>query len=110
MMNIFGEDYYNKPRITPFVRELLGLEGTKPFECVGTAEESKLAIALSIHRYKSLGKKIPSLLNSLKKELHINNEDTMSTLDQRINKKWSKQNFLPLEYTNILKEALAKTN
>jgi hypothetical protein len=44
--NIFGDDLLNKDSLTHTYKELLGIEGMKPFECVGTPEEVKLAFAM----------------------------------------------------------------
>lgn len=40
---IFGQDLLMKDSLLPVYKELLGVEGIKPFECVGTPEEVKLA-------------------------------------------------------------------
>lgn len=40
---IFGQNLLNKQALLPLYKELLGYEGIKPFECVGTPEEVKLA-------------------------------------------------------------------
>ncbi len=41
--SIFGDDLLNKESLMKTYKELLGIEGVKPFECVGTPEEVKLA-------------------------------------------------------------------
>lgn len=105
---IFGEDYYFKSEIVPFIRELVGLEGHKPFECVGTREESILAIALAIRKYKSAGKQIPPLLLSLERKLGLDDAKTVQLLEEEIQKGWNYQHFLPEEYVKLLKESLGK--
>lgn len=108
MMDIFGQDYYDKPEIEPFVRELVGLGAHKPFECVGTEEESRLAIALSTQHYRSAGRKIPPLLLSLEKELGLTNNTTIQILEQKVTNKWGGDHFLPPDYERLLKETIAK--
>ncbi len=44
LRTIFGKNLYAHPPILPTFRELLGLTGVKPFECVGTAEECRFAL------------------------------------------------------------------
>ncbi|MDO8482416.1 MAG: hypothetical protein Q7S86_01195 [bacterium] len=44
LVRIFGEDLFLKESLVPLYRELLGLETTKPFDCVGTPEETALAL------------------------------------------------------------------
>lgn len=43
---IFGVDIFQNPELTSTFKELLGLDGIKPFECVGTNEEVILAFWL----------------------------------------------------------------
>ena len=45
-MEIFGENLLDKPSAENTYRELLGLENIKPFECVGTPEETAVAFYL----------------------------------------------------------------
>jgi len=108
MKEIFGEDYYLKPEIEPFIRALVGLGKNKPFECVGTGEESILAVALAIEKYRSLGEQTPPLLLSLEKELGLDVVKIVQMLEDKLRKGWNSEHFLPEEYVKLLKEALAK--
>lgn len=45
MLSIFGSNLFELTTLEPLYRELLGLEGIKPFECVGTPEEVQLSFA-----------------------------------------------------------------
>ncbi len=42
---IFGADFLNQPENRPLLEELLGVRGVKPFECVGSPEETRAALA-----------------------------------------------------------------
>lgn len=44
VQTIFGKNLFTDGNLLPLYRELLGLEGFKPFECVGTPEESQYAL------------------------------------------------------------------
>ncbi len=50
MLEIFGKDLYADESLLPLYRELLGLENHKPFECVGTPDETKAAFLLARNR------------------------------------------------------------
>lgn len=52
--SLFGGDPLADPANAPLVEELLGLAGVKPFECVGTPEETALALALARRRGRDL--------------------------------------------------------
>ncbi len=47
---IFGENLFADEKLLPLYRELLGLEGSKPFECVGTPQETAAAFILARRR------------------------------------------------------------
>lgn len=50
LIEIFGKNLFDDAALIPLYKELLGLEGFKPFECVGTPEETKEAFALARKR------------------------------------------------------------
>ena len=47
LLTMFGNNLFEDPELTPLYRQLLGYKGTKPFECVGTPEETRAAFALA---------------------------------------------------------------
>ncbi len=102
LIDIFGKDYFLETEMMQFFRGFVGLEKNKPFECVGTTEESILAVALCLKKYKSENKPIPSLLQSLEKDLNLN-ETFTKKLEQKIIKNWDGKHFLPEEYAELLK-------
>jgi hypothetical protein len=44
--DIFGKNLFADEALLPLFRELLGIEGCKPFECVGTDDEMREALTL----------------------------------------------------------------
>jgi hypothetical protein len=46
----FGRNLFDQPDLIPLYRELWGVEGFKPFECVGTPDETKAAAILALRR------------------------------------------------------------
>jgi hypothetical protein len=51
---LFGGDALADPGNHTFVEELLGLRGTKPFECVGTPDETGAALHLALKRGRTI--------------------------------------------------------
>ncbi len=47
LLRIFGKNLFDDISILPLFQELLGIQGFKPFECVGTPEEAKAAFLLA---------------------------------------------------------------
>jgi hypothetical protein len=48
--DIFHKNLFTYSALLPLFRELLGLDGCKPFECVGTKEEMREALKLTSER------------------------------------------------------------
>lgn len=46
VQDIFDGNFFEEEALVPFYRQLLGMEGFKPFECVGTPEETQAAFLL----------------------------------------------------------------
>jgi len=46
VLEIFGTNLFENEELLPLFKELLGIEGHKPFECVGTAKEVSAALLL----------------------------------------------------------------
>lgn len=44
MLEIFGKNLTNQPELFELYEEILGMRNFKPFECVGTVEESQVAL------------------------------------------------------------------
>lgn len=106
---IFGqEDYFEKPDIQKHIIDLVGLGEHKPFDCVGTEDESRLAVALTIHRYKRQGLKIPAFLEQLSSKLSLRDSRSASVLIEKIKTDWSSDHFLPKEYEQVLREKMSK--
>jgi len=51
---LFGGDALADPGNHTFVEELLGVRGTKPFECVGTPDETVAALHLALKRGRTI--------------------------------------------------------
>ncbi|HRH93362.1 MAG TPA: endonuclease domain-containing protein, partial [Candidatus Peribacteria bacterium] len=47
---IFDKNMFDEHELLPLYRQLLGIEGTKPFECVGTPEETVAAFLMAHER------------------------------------------------------------
>lgn len=92
LAGIFGRNLLLDKDIIPVIEDLLRLNSLKPFECVATVEEIKLAIYLGIEYAKSIKKDIPACLqrmaNFASNNINIlnnwNNENNLPALDKII--------------------------
>jgi hypothetical protein len=120
----FGKNLYEDENLWQTTLELIGLSKTKPFDCVGTHEETIAAFFLSIQALKksdkvnsNQNKKLPVILEKVESELGTNSQlqngpDGQTDYQTRATKildGWNNQNSLPKEFTNILKNELEKS-
>ncbi len=109
LQGIFGRDYFTDPVILSYVRELTGLTPVKPFECVGTRDESVLSVYLSIKTYVRDNREIPEGLLKIKSDLNrTDNEITL--LKARVMNDWGDMYNLPPEHLAILKHVWQEIN
>lgn len=66
LVSIFGVNLFADPTLVPIYRQLLGLKGIKPFDCVGTPEEVMVA------------------MNKAKKNSEYTNDPVMIMFEQEI--------------------------
>lgn len=102
LVNIFGEDLFEKKDLLNTFIELCGYGKTKPFECVGTYDEVKFAITKTIENLQSENKKLPYLLDYYK-----NNYNLVDTSID-ITKTYNEENNLPKNLEEVLKKEILK--
>ena len=109
MMRIFGSDYFRNPAIVSLIRELVGLTPVKPFECVGTRDESKLAVYLAVEHYRKEGVEIPEEILKIKSDLAFTEQEVARLQEACINNLGDTYN-VPEEYQAILRKARERVN
>ena len=98
LVNIFGEDLYEKESLLKTFIELIGKGETKPFECVGTFEEVNFAVSKVIKKLKTENNSLPYLL-----KYYINNYELYDT-SYDITLKYNKDNNLNDEQNEMLRK------
>ena len=99
LINIFGEDLFEKENLLKTFIELCGYGETKPFECVGTFDEIRYAITKTIEYVKANNEKLPYLLEYYNTHFEKNNNDGLL-------KYYNENNNVPEEFAKLLKERL----
>ncbi len=106
IVKIFGKNLFEDKDLVPLMRELLGEAACKPFECVGTFEETRVAFYLSLKKAKGEDdKNLPILLEVFEKEFLPKYGD-MEKQSNKILSSWGKNHNLPKNLENKLKTAL----
>ena len=98
LVNIFGENLFEKDSLETTFKELCGFLEVKPFECVGTFEEVQYAASQTIKHLEQEGKELPYLLKMYKEnyELRDGNFETY----------YGVKHHLPLKFDKILRNEL----
>ena len=106
MRRIFGRDLFEQEDAAALIRALLGMEGPKPFECVGTRQETVAGLYLSIKRRKARGEPLTPLLAWIEREVIAPHRDP-GALSDSILTAWGDDHYLPPQYAALLKRQLA---
>lgn len=107
LQKMFKKDLFKKKELIPLMLSMAGVSGVKPFECVGTYEETKVALYLAYEKARTEKKKMPILLNVAKQKI-INQETKLAKRAKTLMESWSDEHFVPDEYARLLKRALQR--
>lgn len=107
LVTIFGHDYFQDEAILHHIRALVGLTPVKPFECVGTRDESKFALLLVIEKYKKESREIPEGLLMIKSDLGAPDSDVV-LLEEKVLDEWGDTFNLPPEHLTALRQRWEK--
>lgn len=97
LMEIYGQNLYEREDLLPTFLEILGYSQIKPFDCVGTYGEARYAVSLLINQLEEL----PYLLKYYKDNYPLELEPDYLTY-------YNKNHNLPSEFETILKKELDK--
>ncbi len=108
LVAIFGKNLFEDPKLLDLTKDVLGLGKGKPFECIGTFEETVVAFYLSTK--KSAGQNLPPLLaffadNQQVLEQKLGNLDKLSEV---VLNGWDDNNFMTSDFSGILQKNLVK--
>lgn len=102
LSNIFGYNLLTNLELEPIALELFGKRDAKPFECVGTFEESLIATYLTWQRYQAQQLELPALLAKLV-ETVVAKEEHLSERSATLLSAWNTAHSLPADLEAIVK-------
>ena len=105
MFAIFGSDLFAWDGAGEVLRALLGLDAHKPFECVGTREETLAAIYLGVENYTQQGIPLPRALREIEETILAPRRD-LPELARSILTAWSDQHHLPPKLAELLQKKI----
>lgn len=92
LTKIFGANLFENRSLIPLMEELIGERNFKPFECIGTKEESIAAFSLCLQKTSS---PLPSLLKHFRQHKVEKYAQILTS--------WNPKHFLPPHLEKILK-------
>lgn len=98
LVNIFGEDLYEKESLLQTFIELTGNGEIKPFDCVGTFEEVNFATTKTIIKLEEQNKELPMLLKYYKDNFGL------AYISEDITKRYNDENNLNDEQNDMLRK------
>jgi len=116
LIKIFGKNLFSDKDLLPIMLQLIGEKDFKPFECVGTEKESRVAFYLSWKTLRQCqGKKdrgrvsikLPFLLNYFEEKV-LPQYPELKKEAKKILNSWDKEHNLTEEFIKILKKAISK--
>jgi hypothetical protein len=102
MIAVFGKDLFEWEGASEVLRSLLGLDAARPFECVGTKEETLAAIHLCAEKYQQQNVALPPALAWIRDTVLASRSD-LAALAQRVLSSWSDQHFVPEDLATSLR-------
>jgi hypothetical protein len=97
IIRIFGRNLFDNKNLIPLMEELLGYKNFKPFECVGTKQESLAAFYLCLKKYEKEKKELPVLLKYFKKNI-LPKEKNIAKETKKVLNSWDSHNFLNQDF------------
>jgi len=98
LVNIFGEDLFEKESLLQTFIELTGNGAVKPFDCVGTFEEVNFATTKTIMNIEKNGDELPLLLKYYKDNYGL------ADISDDITKRYNQKNNLTDEQDEMLRK------
>ena len=106
MLAIFGADLFAWEGAADGLRTLLGLDREKPFECVGTREETLAAIYLCVEKMKQQSLALPPALREMEKTI-LSTRNDLPDLARRILTAWNGEHHLPADLATVIRNRKA---
>lgn len=106
LIDIFGRNLYKNANLLPTFIELLGLTERKPFECVGTYEECRLAVSTAIQKLETTNQPLPYLLQYYKDNYPPVHTLSCDCENAQLTTLYNCENNLPPAFQQVIKQEL----
>ena len=101
LVGYFGKNLFEDASLYPLLLALLGRDQAKPFECVGTYEESIAALHLCVKQARSVHTQLPIVLERASQEI-LSQETNLDERAQAVLTAWNMEHHIPHGWENWL--------
>ena len=105
IIKIFGQDFFEKKSLLDEALALVGRTEAKPFDCVGTHEESLVAFHLCVEKARKEYHKLPILLQLIWDQILSKQHDLEQRSRQLLND-WNQNHQVPDKLEVMIKDAI----
>jgi hypothetical protein len=102
---IFGKNLIDSPDMLTYFEQLIGMTEHKPFECVGSISEVRLAVSLYIRKHEN--RELPLLMREFIKRGLYCPENLDAELEKYLSF-YNSDNLLPPEFSAIIKNEMER--
>ena len=106
ILAIFGQDLFEWAGAYELLISLLGLDRDKPFECVGTREETMAALFLCTEKYKEGNLALPQALLDVDKNV-LSSRNDLPNVVRSVLDAWTDDHCIPPDLADKLRKQLA---
>ena len=104
---VFPSNLFEDDSLLPLLLDLADEARDKPLECVGTDQEVRAALWLTVQKHTQEKLPLPSLLQSIK-ELVLDKYklEELDTMTHQLLQAWNEQHFLDEKLADLLKQGI----
>lgn len=103
LVRIFGRNLFDDEATLPMLRDLAGLGERKPFECVGTREETAVALELAVEKARRQSGAMPVVVAHVASEILPRTPLSAGARD-RVLAGWTDEHCLPSAYRDLVRQ------
>ena len=100
---IFSENLFNQPELITKARKFLGGSEMKPFDCIGTKEETLVAFFMCWEKAKRTKRKLPAVLQAIETEIMLK-QHHLEKSKTAILSAWNKNHSLNNNLESLLRQ------
>jgi hypothetical protein len=105
LIGMFGSDFFQSESSLLIIRQLVGLDKHKPFECVTTFDEAIASLHLCVEKCEKEGKRLPLALQYARESI-LSGDGRAAEIAARVLSNDDSRHRIPAEFEKLLRAAV----